>query len=792
MSHRLILFSFSSSSSSASTLVWKMHTISNVIILFLFAFVVVKSWKEDSIHISVSAFTTESTSNLNRHRIIQNGKRCNRLTTHIVTAAQNSKLTTTAATTTTRTTTTTTRTLFSIVHPQREVDTTSLPALWQSSRSSSSQTTSYYLPIGRRYDSYETKRRYTDFVNYNDDNADDNAATGANKDIEHEDYTDAVECYLENGENNKNNKFVSNSQGDYDNDDCYPDVLAYLPTSIRQSHIPPLTKTLLKQATLIYVRGRNQNNNKTSKIPILSLSDISNLIETEYITRDVPVYFHHVKEHDTITNSNKYFINENINNNDSNIKAIADVTASGHETDELIAEILSLFAIYRIPQVITSEFLQYISHTIRTSERMNTPNKSSSSSSSNGNNKNNNNNNFNNINTTNLQNCVDAFTYYGGWEAVSFPQGLALIRPKNKLYQTEWNTEQPTPIFAQIFPPRRRQRRKNHLIQRGQDAIAHAINTRPPQRRLLSKQEFLATMEAQIRGLDVSIPSSNSDSIASAVMATTTTASTTLPSQNLRYSGDSMQLIGDATRSQSLLSSVASPSSSSPSSLDNTIAFSGMVGSSDTIRFGPPMGKLFFPNSVQPISGIRMSFRRLKRFLKRQYSTLKEHGRAGFLAYCFFNFVYYSIGMVWQWRHISTTTPTDPTMILNSSASLASSILSSSSSGFASSSNTVILTMCLIKFGKVFAYVLTLSQLFKIPKLVSSVAIAPFTSKLLQWTKQKFQTSDNIATIGWTCCLVLLWICIVSIPIVTEYTNLVHLVRFDEELVQLYGNLQTV
>jgi hypothetical protein len=101
----------------------------------------------------------------------------------------------------------------------------------------------------------------------------------------------------------------------------------------------------------------------------------------------------------------------------------------------------------------------------------------------------------------------------------------------------------------------------------------------------------------------VSIPPSNSYSIASAVKIKHKQQQnqlwTFISSQNGRYNSDSIQVIAaGSARSQSVLSSVASSSSTIPSSLHNIIISLEikicMVGNSATIRFGSPMGK-FFP-----------------------------------------------------------------------------------------------------------------------------------------------------------------------------------------------------
>jgi hypothetical protein len=56
---------------------------------------------------------------------------------------------------------------------------------------------------------------------------------------------------------------------------------------------------------------------------------------------------------------------------------------------------------------------------------------------------------------------------------------------------------------------------------------------------------------------------------------------------------------------------------------------------------------VFFPGSV-PSHQLSL-WKRLRRGVDKSYNLLKKKGRAGFLAYSFFNFTFYSIGLVWQW-----------------------------------------------------------------------------------------------------------------------------------------------
>ena len=168
---------------------------------------------------------------------------------------------------------------------------------------------------------------------------------------------------------------------------------------------------------------------------------------------------------------------------------------------------------------------------------------------------------------------------------------------------------------------------------------------------------------------------------------------------------------------------------------------------SEPTRFPDP-GFPFFPNNV-PLSGV--SWQRFKRALDRKYATFKAKGRAGILGYAIFNFTLYSVGMVWQWRRI---VPADP-------------------------HNGVGLVL-LRKLGRVFGSMYVLSNILKIPKLLSAVALAPLSERLLAFVKRKLNVDDNTATAVLMGSMVALWTGIMSVPLTAEYIRLRRLVLLDK------------
>lgn len=164
---------------------------------------------------------------------------------------------------------------------------------------------------------------------------------------------------------------------------------------------------------------------------------------------------------------------------------------------------------------------------------------------------------------------------------------------------------------------------------------------------------------------------------------------------------------------------------------------------------------LFFPNNQQ-LKGI--SFKRIKRAADKKYAMLKAKGRAGFIAYMFFNFLFYTVGVLWQWQRMAAAHPT------------------------AQSSALLLISK---KFAKTFAALYVGSQFFKLPKLFGSVALAPVAERVLKFTKNKLQMSENRACIVLVASMYITWLGLVSIPVLSEFTKLKRLIYLDT-LIDIY------
>lgn len=165
---------------------------------------------------------------------------------------------------------------------------------------------------------------------------------------------------------------------------------------------------------------------------------------------------------------------------------------------------------------------------------------------------------------------------------------------------------------------------------------------------------------------------------------------------------------------------------------------------------------LFFPNSM-PLKSF--SFRRFRRFAKRQYSMLKRKGRAGVLSYCVFNLVFYTIGMAWQWQRIAVADPL-----------------------VTSSSITMVMAR---KFARVFASLYLAAQFIKIPKVFGAIALAPYAQRATDTVSKKLKVSQNVALVVLLSLMVVSWSAVIGALILGDYAKLRQLMLNDELLLGL-------
>jgi hypothetical protein len=112
------------------------------------------------------------------------------------------------------------------------------------------------------------------------------------------------------------------------------------------------------------------------------------------------------------------------------------------------------------------------------------------------------------------------------------------------------------------------------------------------------------------------------------------------------------------------------------------------------------------------------SWKKVSSAIDTQYTKIKEAGRAGLMAYAFINFLLYTVGVAWQWRRITVEMP---------------------------SSGATVVSITLKKLGKAFARVYVGASLFKLPRIVVALALAPAAGRVLQFTQRKLGVSENAA-----------------------------------------------
>jgi hypothetical protein len=161
---------------------------------------------------------------------------------------------------------------------------------------------------------------------------------------------------------------------------------------------------------------------------------------------------------------------------------------------------------------------------------------------------------------------------------------------------------------------------------------------------------------------------------------------------------------------------------------------------------------LYFPDSLPDVP---LSWKWVKRLIDKQSAKLKSRGRVGLLAYCFFNFVFYTVGVLWQWPRVAPAHPL---------------------------SLSTVSMVVFRKFCRVFGSLYISSQLFKLPKVVAAGALLPLSSKCLALTRKRLRLSETMSTVVLVAGMVLLWSGIIAIPILAEYSRLCRFAQMERLL----------
>jgi hypothetical protein len=463
---------------------------------------------------------------------------------------------------------------------------------------------------------------------------------------------------------------------------------------------------------------------------IVTLQEIASIIEEEHRSRDVPVQ---VLGGSTGRNAANFLVFE------------ADVTKTGEAFDELCSEILSLGALYQLPKEIIIELLSAPIHApssrTSTSSVLEYSNSVSSSSA--------------------IIKCRAAFAAVG-WKGVVFPMGLA-IRPKTK-FRSIWSFSLVrSPFLGKISDHAQQQQNESavssnrtnfiplswwHRTKTLQNiaaiAVQNAAEVRPPSRRLIDRRQYLNSLDAQLRQLSTTpVPKSSAGPV-----------------------------IGSSSDFPGPIRMEVTPASLSPLVAPGV----GVVPSSSATT-----GQFFFPDTERrwwqtlvSRRSVSNTVRALRRVASQQYSALKRQGRAGLVSYCLFNFFYYSIGVLWQWSRM-------PILQADPIPDFASSLPR------LHQPHLTISALLLRKFGKIFAYLYAFSQILKVPKLCTAVGLAPIASKGLELVKNRFGVNETTATAMLIGLMVIVWFALVSIPILSEYSSLQHVLYLEKQLIHVYG-----
>ena len=247
-----------------------------------------------------------------------------------------------------------------------------------------------------------------------------------------------------------------------------------------------------------------------------------------------------------------------------------------------------------------------------------------------------------------------------GWEHVSFPQGLG-IRLKRKLRNNPSQSFSP----PSKVPWRTTSKRKAALA--ATHGIAKAAETQAPRQKRMTKDEFLAEIENEMQTSTMSEVNGN----------------------------------GKMDNSKSVRGKL-----------------DGFLPSFPVERYGKAWStvKLISIDPTRTFSNNR-AVKRIFSAIDTQYTKMKQAGRAGIMAYAFINFVLYTAGMVWQWRHIHTVKSNEATLC----------------------------SLIFRKFAKSFARVYAAAAVFKVFRILLAVALAPAAGRALVVTQRKLGVSENTA-----------------------------------------------
>jgi hypothetical protein len=169
-----------------------------------------------------------------------------------------------------------------------------------------------------------------------------------------------------------------------------------------------------------------------------------------------------------------------------------------------------------------------------------------------------------------------------------------------------------------------------------------------------------------------------------------------------------------------------------------------------TTSVGRPQNDLtFFPSNL-PVP--RISWRQLRRHMDQASSMIKRKGGAGLLAYATINMVLYSVGMLWHWGRIAPAEVTAASSALNLTAR---------------------------KFCRVFGTVYIVSNLLKIPKLLSIAGLLPLTDRVIKSSQKRIKLPEGRLVILFVSVLTSAWLALMAFPVLSEFARLRKLVILE-------------
>lgn len=175
------------------------------------------------------------------------------------------------------------------------------------------------------------------------------------------------------------------------------------------------------------------------------------------------------------------------------------------------------------------------------------------------------------------------------------------------------------------------------------------------------------------------------------------------------------------------------------------------------VKFGSRYEREKLKNLILAYRALPGLWTRLKHLVLEHSSKLKAKGRAGLVSYCFGTFLFYFVGILWQWKRVTFA----------DTASAAS-----------------IFELIGHKLVRILASLLVVANIIEIPKLLLATALVPFVDGSHRILVQRLKLPNaNVAAALQIAAMIFVWLALLSVSICSDYTTLTQKVLSESALV---------